>query len=110
MSSMSSIILDDHYTATFDERRWLSLHVTGGPQLPLAPSSVHLLRRFVNDPTQEHRAIGEVSSLARHREGGIVLSTGWDMFLLSQLATERLRDFLNQAVKEQGGEHDAGGE
>jgi hypothetical protein len=110
MSSTNGIILDDHYTATFDERRWLSLHVTGGPHLPLTPSSTHLLHRFLNDPTQEHAAISEAYSLARNREGGLILSTGWDMFSLSQLATERLRDFLDQAVKEQGGERNADGE
>jgi hypothetical protein len=68
MSSTSTITLDDRYTATLDEERGMSLHVTDGPQLPLAPSSVHLLHRFLNDPTQEHRAISEVYSLARNRE------------------------------------------
>jgi hypothetical protein len=108
MSNTSTITLDERYTATLDEERAMSLHVTDGPQLPLTPSSTHLLRRFLNEPTQAHAAISDMASLARNREEGLILSTGRDMFSLSQQATERLRDFLNQATEK--GARDADGE
>jgi hypothetical protein len=99
MNNNTSIrTLDANYVAEFDESQWVCLLVADGPRLNFRPTSVLRLRAFLHDPTQQSSTISETYHVERSSAEGMILRTGKHSYHLSALATQQLRDFLNQTT------------
>jgi hypothetical protein len=94
----STCILDDTYKAIFDRHRWLYLTITNGPTLNFKRRSAVHLHTFLNDSTQQSSTISTLRSIERSSSETITLHLEEDSYPFSAIATQRLRDFLNEMI------------
>jgi hypothetical protein len=97
----STCILDTEYSVTFDAHCWLYLTVTNEPTTFnfKRRSAIHL-HTFLNDPTQQSSTISKLRRIERSSPETITLHLEQDAYPFSAVATQRLRDFLNEMTGE----------
>jgi hypothetical protein len=102
MNNTTSIrVLDARYVAEFDEYQWMHIDMTNGPRLNFRQTSVLGLRNFLNDPTLQTSTISERYRVERSGEEAMILHTGIYRYPFSPVATQQLRDFLNEVAEKE---------
>lgn len=93
--------LDSRVTAVYyPETKWLELAVYDGPGLNFVPESVAKLHDYLNDPKPaKSTAISELYT-AELDDGWLTLVIPVRHYNFSELATLRLKEFLNEVVLE----------
>lgn len=93
-------MLDSRTTAQYTETQWLALLTYEGPQLNFNPESVLKLRAYLNLETPPKRCVISELHTAENNEGWLTIITANRAYDLSELATSRLKEFLNEVVQE----------
>ena len=91
--------LDTRTTAMYyTETKWLEMVIYNGPSLNFMPESVVRLRRYLNNPAPAKSAVISELYAAELDDGWLTLVLPVRSYDLSELATQRLKTFLDEML------------
>jgi ABC-type Na+ transport system ATPase subunit NatA len=100
--------LDSLSLINFEKTGQTSLIVFDQPRLIFSPGSDRVLRDFLNQETEQRCIISGSHIVERLADGAICLHSARRSTALSVMATERLREVLNQATEQSEHEEESG--